>query len=342
MQKNMSISKGATVLVTGATGAIGPRVVHALCVAGYLVRTFSLDTPETELFPPNVDEHIGDITDPSAVKSVMQGVDAVIHLAALLHIVNPPPELREKYERINVGGTATVTKSAVEAGVKRLVFFSTAIAVYGNSNGQILTEDAIAKPDTFYARTKLAAERIVLDAKRADGQPLGTVLRFAAIYGPRIKGNYPSRASGRTVARRRFIPIGDGRNRRTLIYDRDVARAALLALQHPNAAGKVYNVSDGHFHTLKEIIAAICQALGRTPPRLALPVGTVRLAAGILEDAGRTIGFKSPVGRATIDKYTEDITVDSSRIQTELGFKPQFDLLTGWRETIREKNGFKF
>jgi len=103
----------------------------------------------------------------------------------------------------------------------------------------------------------------VLEAKRADGQPLGTVLRFAAIYGSRIKGNYPSRTSGRTVARRRFISIGDGRNRRTLIYDRDVAKAALLAVQHPNAAGKVYNVSDGHFRTLKEIINAICQALGR-------------------------------------------------------------------------------
>ena len=90
MQKNVSISKGITVLVTGATGAIGPRVVHALCVAGYLVRTFSLDTLETELFPPNVDEHIGDITDPSAVLSAMQGVDSVIHLAALLHITNPP------------------------------------------------------------------------------------------------------------------------------------------------------------------------------------------------------------------------------------------------------------
>jgi len=52
-----------------------------------------------------------------------------------------------------------------------LVLFST-IAVYGNSNSQILTEDTPAKPDTFYARTKLAAERIVLDTKRADGQPL--------------------------------------------------------------------------------------------------------------------------------------------------------------------------
>jgi UDP-glucose 4-epimerase len=216
-----------------------------------------------------------------------------------------------------------------------LVLFST-IAVYGNSNGQILTEDAIAKPDTFYVETKLGAERIVLEAKRTDGQPLGTVLRFAAIYGSRIKGNYPSRASGRTVARRRFIPIGDGSNRRTLIYDRDVSKAALLAVQHPNAAGKVYNVSDGHFYTLKEIINAICQALGRNPPRLSLPVGPVRLAAGILEDAGRMIGFKSPISRATIDKYTEDIAVSSQRIQTELGFKPQFDLESGWRETIQE------
>jgi len=66
-----------------------------------------------------------------------------------------------------------VVKAAIEAGVKRLVFFST-IAVYGGSNGQILTEESPTHPDTFYARTKLAAERIVLDAKRADGQPLTT------------------------------------------------------------------------------------------------------------------------------------------------------------------------
>ena len=103
----------------------------------------------------------------------------------------------------------------------------------------------------------------------------------------------------------------------------------MLASQHPNAAGKLYNVSDGHFHTLKEIINAICHALGRTPPRFSLPAGTVRLAAGILEDAGRMIGFKSPVGRATIDKYTEDIAVDGSLIQQELGFVPQYGLKTG-------------
>jgi UDP-glucose 4-epimerase len=181
------------------------------------------------------------------------------------------------------------------------------------------------------------AYSVELNAKRTDGQPLGTVLRFAAIYGSRIKGNYQRLVQA--LARRRFILIGDGRNRRTLIYDRDVARAALLAVQHPNAAGKVYNVSDGQFHTLKEIIVAICQALGRTPPRFSVPVGPARFMAGLMEDTFQLLGRKSPIGRDTIDKYTEDIAVDSRLIQRELGFRPQFDLKTGWEETIRKMQG---
>ena len=56
----------------------------------------------------------------------------------------------------------------------------------------------------------------------------------------------------------------------------------------------------------------------------------------MFQDAGRLIGFRSPIVRATIDKYTEDLAVDSRRIQTELGFKPQFDLKSGWQETVQE------
>jgi len=101
-------------------------------------------------------------------------------------------------------------------------------------------------------------------------------------------------------------------------------------------AGRVFNVTDGTFHTLNEIIDSICAALGRKPPRLSLPIGPVRWAVSILENAGRMIGYQSPIGRATINKYTEDIAVSSQRIQTELGFKPQYDLQSGWRETIQE------
>ena len=110
-------------------------------------------------------------------------------MAALLRIVNPPSELREKYERVNIGGTATVVEAAIKAGVKRVVLFST-IAVYGPSDGRVLNEMSPTHPDTFYAQTKRAAEQIVLNARGADGQPLGTVLRLGAVYGSRIKGNY--------------------------------------------------------------------------------------------------------------------------------------------------------
>lgn len=349
-------------LVTGATGAVGPCVVQALCNAGLSVRTFSMDVPKTA-WGSEVETLIGDVTDPVAVQSAMNNVDAVVHLAALLHIVNPPPELRQKYEKINVGGTATVVAAALKANVRRVVFAST-IAVYGppSSQGQpleyritspalqeeahgqsgchvsknpILDENTLPQPDTFYARTKLAAEKIVLNARDSDGQAIGTVLRFGAVYGARIKGNYERLM--RALAGKRFIPIGDGTNRRTLVYDKDVANAIVLAVQHPDAAGKVYNVTDGQFHELREIIAAICAALGRRPPRISIPIGLARFMVGMVEDMMRLTGRQSPINRTTIDKYTEDVAVDGQRIQKELGFVPQYDLASGWRETVKHQ-----
>jgi len=304
-----------------------------LSAAGYWVRTLSLDQPSKGQWSDDVETRIGDVTDKSAVQSAMQSVDAVVHLAALLHIANPPPEMREKYERINVGGTATVVEAAIEAGVKRVVLFST-IAVYGHADGCVLNEQSPTHPETFYAETKLSAEQLVLNAKRKDGQHLGTVLRLGAVYGSRIKGNYERLTQA--LARNRFIPIGNGLNRRTLVYDKDVGRAAVLAVSHPAAAGRVFNVTDGAFHTLNEIIESICSALGRKPPRFSLPLGSTRALVGLVEKGCRSLGIKPPVTREMIDKYTEDIAVDGSLIQKELGFMPQYDLKTGWEETIRE------
>jgi len=321
------------VLVTGATGAIGPRVVHALHQAGFQIRAFSFDAPTAGMLPPNIEVVNGDVANKADVESAMQGVDAVVHLAALLHIVNPPPEMREKYERVNVGGTSTVVEAAITAGVKRVVLFST-IAVYGPSDGGVLDEMSPTHPDTFYAQTKRDAEEIVLEAKGASGEQIGTVLRLGAVYGSRIKGNYERLTHA--LARHRFIPVGNGLNRRTLIYDKDVGRAAVLAVSHPAATGRIFNVTDGSFHTLNEIIESICSALGRKPPRLLLPVVLSRVVAGIIEKGCHSMGMKSPGIRATIEKYIEDIAVDGSLIQKELGFVPQYDLQTGWEETIKE------
>jgi len=322
------------VLVTGSTGAIGPRVVESLCQAGFRVRTFSLDAPSAGMFPQNVEVLIGDVTDQVAVESAMRGVEAVVHMAALLHVFNPPPELREKYERVNVDGTTVIVEAALRAGVRRVVLFST-IAVYGQANGRVLTEQSPVQPNTLYARMKLSAEGIVLSARNADGKPLGTVLRLGAVYGSRIRGNYERLV--RALECKRFIPVGNGSNRRTLIYDKDVGRAVALAVSHPAAAGQVFNVVDGDFHTLNEIIQSICSALGRKPPPISLPLGPTRTLIWLVEKASRTFGLKPPITQEMIDKYTEDIAVDGRRIQRELGFVPQYDLKTGWEEAIREK-----
>ena len=242
--------------------------------------------------------------------------------------------------------------------MKRVVLFST-IAVYGPSDGCVFNEMSPTHPDTFYAQNKCAAEQIVLNARGADGQPLGTVLRLGAVYGSRVKGNYErltralagnlgtgnlgtrSRIPGNSghFPRLPFIPVGNGLNRRTLVYDKDVGRAAALAVSHPAAAGRVFNVTDGEFHTLNEIIESICSALGRKPPRLSLPVGPTRTLIGLIEKGSNAIGIKPPVTKAIIDKYTEDIAVDGSLIQKELGFIPQYDLKPVGKKRLEKCRG---
>ena len=263
----------------------------------------------------------------------MCGVDSVVHLAALLHINNPPSELKDRYVKINVGGTINIVNAAVQENVRRILYFGT-IAVYGDSMKRVLNEESLPAPRTFYDKTKLDAERIVLSAENHLGQRTGTVFRLGAVYGSRIKGNY--RQLLKALAKHRFIPIGDGHNRRTLVYDKDVASACVLALAHPAAGGKIFNVSDGEFHTIHNIISAMCSALGRKTPTFSLPYRPVRFVAGLLEDLFQAVKRRAPITRAAVDKFTEDTAVDSGRIRTELGFRSKYKLEEGWKETVQE------
>ncbi|MEM2129720.1 MAG: NAD-dependent epimerase/dehydratase family protein [Candidatus Bathyarchaeia archaeon] len=321
------------ILLTGATGALGPTILSELIKNGHIIRVFTRKVPDKVLLPPEIELELGDITDAKAISNALRNIDTVVHMAALLHVVKPPSSLVPEYERVNIEGTRIVVETAIKNRVQRLIFFST-IAVYGSGQGRLLTEDSEPAPDTPYAKSKLAGEKLVLAARRFDGQPFGVVLRLGAVYGARIKGNY--RQLVLALATNRFIPIGKGENRRTLVYDKDVARAVLLTIHHPGAAGRIYNVTDGQVHTIREINQAICAALHRKPPKFYLPVGPVRAVAGLIEDAAYLVRRPSPVGRATIDKYIEDMAVDGQRIQTELGFRPAYDLYTGWADAIQQ------
>jgi nucleoside-diphosphate-sugar epimerase len=319
------------VLLTGATGAVGPRVVQAFLEAGCAVRTLALDPPVPGMFPDGVDVRTGDILDGEAVAAAMDGMACVVHMAARVHAAGPADAAPEEHERTNAAGTRAVAEAAVRAGVGRLVLFSS-IAVYGPGDGRLLDESTPPRPDTPYARTKLEAESIVLTARNREGRPLGTVLRLAAVYGTRIKGNY--RRLVQALAAGRFVLVGGGRNRRTLVYDRDAAAAAVLAAASPSAAGLVYNVTDGRTPALNEILAVLCGQLGRRVPRLRLPTGPVRLAAGGIEACARLLRARPPLTRTAVDKLLEDTAVSGGRFRAELGFVPGYDLRAGWAETI--------
>ncbi|MDX6692463.1 MAG: hypothetical protein QOF02_66 [Blastocatellia bacterium] len=317
-----------TALVTGAGGAIGATLVRRLAERGYAVRAVMRESV-AEL-PAGVEVLRGDITDCGFVRRSVAGIDTIFHLAAKLHLNNPAPELKADYFRVNVEGTRCLAQAARASKVKRLIFFST-ISVYGNSQpGQLLDEESALRPDSWYAETKIEGEALALSELPS------AVLRVAAVYGPRMKGNYPRLVEA--IRRRRPALVGDGSNRRTLVHTDDVCDAAIAAAERPEAAGQIYNVTDGRVHTMREIIAAIAVALKQRPPRLHLPARPVRLVAGLLEDGLRIAGKKSFVGRATIDKLTEDIAVSGDKIQRELGFHPRFDLESGWRQTIERMN----
>lgn len=319
-----------TALVTGASGAIGFTLTEHLREQGFAVRAL-VRNPSTLGSLRGVEIIQGEINDSATLRKAVAGVSKVFHLAAKLHINNPSPALHDEYRRVNVEGTRALVETAQEAQVERLIFFST-INVYGpNKAEELLTEETPLHPDSFYAQTKVEGEAIALKGLDA------TVLRLAAVYGPRMKGNYPRLLNA--LRRGRFLMIGDGSNRRTLVHVKDVCEAALLAAEHPSALGQIYNVTDGEVHSLKEIIDAMSKALGRKPPKFRLPDLSVRWAAQSVESCLKLFGKTSPVGRATVDKFLEDIAVSGEKIQKQLGFQPMFDLQRGWRETVRQLGG---
>jgi UDP-glucose 4-epimerase len=148
-----------------------------------------------------------------------------------------------------------------------------------------------------------------------------------------VKGNFARLVHA--LQRGRFVPVGAGTNRRTLVYDEDAARAAVVAATTQPMTPGVYNVTDGEIHTVTEIVAAISSALGRSPRRFHLPASPVRGVLRLVDIVSRISRVKFPVSSATLDKYLEDVAVSGMKARLELGFEPRYSLEEGWRETIR-------
>jgi len=335
-------------IVIGATGSAGPELVRLLVTKGYSVRAIARAAPSPHLLPPEVQLCLGDILDPAFLRRSLMDARYVFHLAAKLHVVSPTVEMKAEYCKVNVEATQNIVNVCRNYKVEHLVYFST-VNVYGHAgcisraapghlqqeaphdNG-IVDEDTIPRPCGIYAETKRQGEEVVVNGT-APGQHAtrATVLRFGTIYGPHMKGNFVRLV--RALAHGRFILVGNGANRRTVIYEEDAARAACLAAEHPGSTQRTYNVSDGKIHTVSEILSAICSALGRRPPRAFVPASTAKVAAHIGDMLLLLLGRPAQL-RSTVEKLIEDMAVRSERIQRELGFTPRVNLQQGWARTL--------
>jgi len=323
------------VLVTGATGAVGPSLVGLLIEKGYRVRVLMHKRAMPDILPGEVEVFPGDIRDVESLKPAVENVDFVFHLAGMLHRNDPDPFLARRYRAVNVDGTRNIVMVSRQNRVKRIVLFST-ISVYGYSlPGEILDETSAVNPQTFYAQTKYEAETLALDYS-ADplSEPFVTVLRIASVYGRRMTGNYL--ALIRAVDKGFFIFPGREDVFRTLIQERDVAEGAVLAAEHPCAAGKIYNLTDGSVHSLRSIVESIANALGQRCTTMNFPRrplnGVLNFIDGHPPKAG---GVISNFG-VRLAKLMENMAVSGDKMGLELGFKPSYDMETGWHYALNK------
>ena len=238
----------------------------------------------------------GDIRDLNAVRRAMQGMDFVLHQAALPSISRSVLDPATTHE-VNATGTLNVLIAAREAKIERVVYASSS-SVYGNSPTLPKREDMPAEPISPYAVSKLAGENYCRSFTHVYG--LETVcLRYFNIFGPRQDPN-----SEYAAAIPRFVTLmlkgerptiyGDGQQSRDFTYVANAVRANLLACRADQAAGGVFNVACGEQHTLLKVIDALNHILGgNLRPIFAAPrPGDIRDSLASIARASQLLGYR--------------------------------------------------
>lgn len=260
------------ILVTGGAGFIGSNLVDALLARGYSVRVLdNLSTGKRSNLPADdrVELIEGDVADAQVVRSALQGCAAVVHLAAVAS-VQASVEDPVGTHRSNLIGTLNLCEAMREAGVRRVVFASSA-AVYGNNGeGQSIDEDTPKSPLTPYAADKLASEHYLDFYRRQHGlEPV--VFRFFNIYGPRQDPSSPYSGviSIFTERAQQGAPIsvfGDGEQTRDFLYVGDLVELLVQALECSDVQEGAINVGLNRATTLNQLLAAIGDVLDGLPP----------------------------------------------------------------------------
>jgi nucleoside-diphosphate-sugar epimerase len=308
-------------LVTGGGGFIGSHIVEELLRRGQRVRVLdnfstgkreNLAFRDMEAARQHLEVVAGDICDAAAVQSAMQGIDYVLHQAALPSVPRSIADPISTNE-VNVRGTLNVLLAAREAQVQRLVFASSS-SVYGNSLVSPKHEELPTNPLSPYAVSKLAGERYCIAFHLAYKMPTACI-RYFNVFGPRQDPNsqYSAVIPRFIAALLKGTPptiFGDGLQSRDFTYVSNVVSANLLACTSDAAVGKVMNVACDDEHSLLDLHENLSRIIGAkiAPTFEPARTGDVKHSRAAIDLAKRVLGYSPIVGwetglRKTVEHY---------------------------------------
>jgi nucleoside-diphosphate-sugar epimerase len=252
----------------------------------------------------------------------------IVHSAGLAHQFGKSATSAQAFEQINVQGTANVMRAAVAAGVSHVVLVSS-VSVYGGG-AEPTDETFPCHPKDAYGVSKWQAEQVARQIADASGMRL-TILRMATIFGEQDPGNI-----GRlmhAIARGRFVWLGQGTNRKSLVYRGDAARACLLAAMSSSRSEsgderiRVYNVSASAV-SVAQIVRGLATGLGRGTPHWYIPAP---LVTTIGRGLSVCMAHRGPVARMnrTIAKWLSDDVYLADRFERDFQFRPRVSLDEG-------------
>ena len=295
---------GTPVLVTGATGRIGRRLVSVLSEASVPVRLLTRERQGD--WPGGMEAVSGDLTRPDTLLQACRGVRLILHLASHAPAPGEPrPEEGPLHRRVTVEGTRNLLLAARQAKVPRLVFASSTRVLDGSTSG--------------YALAKREAEQL-LEASRPWLQAV--ILRLPPVYGFAREGFVAQLVQQARAGR--LPPLPDFGERRALVHVDDVVQALLLAATRPLSATH-WTVTDLEEYSMQRICRAIYRALGKTTPR-PWPRALFGAAALAGEVAQRITGRPMPIDRKKLHKLQRSAWFDGRPFAVETGFRPAYTL----------------
>jgi nucleoside-diphosphate-sugar epimerase len=262
------------ILVTGASGFVGSALLTELRKTG-AYKVFGLVGNRTKIEASNASElklFQTDITDYNTLKQCeeLKNMDTLVHTAGLAHQFGKVG--KEDFWNVNVQGTENICRLAQSVGAGHFILISS-VSVYGDYKNAEIDETFVCQPSGFYAESKLESEKRAIEFCEQNKIPL-TILRLATVIGEGDRGNTTRLIT--TIDRRRFVWVGNGSNKKSLIYKNDAARGIRKTVETTKKDGtEIYNLTAEPV-SMAEIVGVISANLHKKTLPVKIPESLVR------------------------------------------------------------------